>query len=62
MDLGKYAITTTLRNKTVTGADRQKLIIDPGPRSISGRNTQGDAYRAVQPQSGRMEIRNRRES
>ena len=44
MDLGKYAITTTLRNKTITGADRQKLIIDPGPRSISGRNTQGDAY------------------
>jgi hypothetical protein len=44
MDLGKYAITTALRNKTITGADRQKLIIDPGPRSISGRNTQGDAY------------------
>ncbi len=44
MDLGKYAITTTLRNKTITGADRQKLIIDPGPRAISGRNTQGDAY------------------
>src|SRR5215470_7235557 len=40
MDLGKFAMTAALRNKTVTGADRQKLIIDPGPRQISGRNTQ----------------------
>ncbi len=44
MDLGKYAMTTALRNKTITGGDRLKLIIDPGSRSISGRNTQGDAY------------------
>jgi hypothetical protein len=44
MDLGKYAKTTALRNKTITGNDRLKLIIDPGPRSISGRNTQGDPY------------------
>ena len=44
MDLGKFAMTTALRNKTITGADRLKLIIDPGSRSISGRNTQGDAY------------------
>lgn len=26
------------RNATVTGADRQSLIIDPGPRTISGNN------------------------
>lgn len=46
MDLGaKYAKTTALRNKSITGADRAKLIIDPGSRSISGRNTQGDAYK-----------------
>jgi hypothetical protein len=44
MDLGKFAKTTALRNKSITGADRQKLIIDPGPRTISGRNIQGDPY------------------
>lgn len=32
------------RNPQVTGADRQKLVIDPGPRSIHGRNTQGSVY------------------
>ncbi|HYP54011.1 MAG TPA: LodA/GoxA family CTQ-dependent oxidase [Pyrinomonadaceae bacterium] len=46
MDLGpKFAKTTTLRNKTITGAERRKLVIDPGPRSITGRDTQGDEYR-----------------
>jgi len=44
MDLGKFSMTAALRNKTITGADRQKLIIDPGPRTISGRNTQGPQY------------------
>src|ERR1051325_593356 len=44
MDLGKFAMTAALRNKTITGADRQKLIIDPGPRKISGRNQQGPQY------------------
>lgn len=45
MDLGpKFSMTTALRNKTVAGADRQKLVIDPGPRVITGRDTQGDAY------------------
>jgi hypothetical protein len=33
------------RNPQVTGPDRVKLIIDPGPRSIHGRSTQGDTYR-----------------
>ncbi len=44
MDLQKFSKTTTLRNSTVTGADRGKLVIDPGPRTISGRNTRGDEY------------------
>ena len=46
MDLPpKYAKTTSLRNQTITGNDRQKLIIDPGSRSITGRDVSGDAYR-----------------
>jgi hypothetical protein len=45
MDLGKYAKTTPLRNPTITGKDREKLVIDPGPRTISGLNVKGDAYR-----------------
>ncbi|HEX6184857.1 MAG TPA: LodA/GoxA family CTQ-dependent oxidase [Pyrinomonadaceae bacterium] len=45
MDLGpKFAKTPGLRNRTVTGADRRKLIIDPGPRTITGRNTQGPEF------------------
>jgi len=33
------------RNADVVGAARRQLIIDPGPRSIRGANTQGPAYR-----------------
>jgi hypothetical protein len=45
MDLGpKFAKTTALRNSTVTGADRRKLVIDPGPRTISGRNIMGPQF------------------
>ncbi|HEX5884355.1 MAG TPA: LodA/GoxA family CTQ-dependent oxidase [Pyrinomonadaceae bacterium] len=45
MDLGpKYAKTTALRNRTITGSDRSQLIIDPGPRTISGRDIQGPDY------------------
>jgi hypothetical protein len=33
------------RNSNVMGADRPKLIIDPGPRSIHGQNTHGSTYR-----------------
>ncbi|HET9872479.1 MAG TPA: LodA/GoxA family CTQ-dependent oxidase [Propionibacteriaceae bacterium] len=45
MDLGpKYAKTAGLRNGTITGDDRGQLVIDPGPRSISGRDTQGAEY------------------
>ena len=32
------------RNKTVTGADRAKLAIDPGARTIAGRSEQGPQY------------------
>lgn len=45
MDLGpKYAKTAAPRNRTITGDDRKKLIIDPGQRTITGRDTKGDAY------------------
>jgi hypothetical protein len=35
---------TLLRNADVKGADRQKLVIDPGPRTVSGRGQSGKAY------------------
>ncbi len=35
---------TELRNQDVKGADRQKLVIDPGPRTISGRGLSGKQY------------------
>ncbi|HEX8500538.1 MAG TPA: LodA/GoxA family CTQ-dependent oxidase [Pyrinomonadaceae bacterium] len=45
MDLGpKFSQTAGLRNRTVTGADRKKLVIDPGPRTITGRKTKGPQY------------------
>jgi hypothetical protein len=34
--------TRTLRNETVPGEDRSRLVVRPGPRSISGRNTRDD--------------------
>ena len=39
-----YAPNHPLRNSGVTGSDRLKLIVDAGPRSISGKNVSGDAY------------------
>jgi hypothetical protein len=45
MDIPEAAtVAAPLRNKGVTGDARQKLVIDPGPRSIAGENTQGDEY------------------
>lgn len=45
MDLGpKFSMTASPRNKTISGTDRQKLVIDPGSRTISGRNVAGDPY------------------
>ena len=35
---------TRLRNRDVTGDDRKKLVIDPGPRTIAGRETSGKEY------------------
>ena len=45
MDLGKFSLTSEKRNKSVTGAQRQELIIDGGVRTISGENVQGPNYR-----------------
>jgi hypothetical protein len=36
---------SVLRNKDIKGNKRQNLIIDPGPRSISGANKAGDRYK-----------------
>src|SRR5262245_55302518 len=33
------------RNKDVTGVSREQLVIDPGPRTISGTSTSGKRYR-----------------
>lgn len=45
LDLPGLGIPSSFRNGSVKGADRAQLVIDPGPRSISGKNIQGDAYR-----------------
>ena len=44
LDLGPFSKAAEKRNKTVVGADRNQLIIDPGSRTISGKNTQGAAH------------------
>jgi hypothetical protein len=36
--------TSARRNAAMTGADRDKLVIDPGPRTITGRKTRGKKY------------------
>jgi len=38
-------LTVPLRNPGVAAADRKTLVIDPGPRSISGAGVSGPAYR-----------------
>eukprot|EP01030_Chromulinospumella_sphaerica_P034453 gene34453-biopygen15762 len=45
LDLGDKSIPSTKRNGSVTGTDRDQLIIDPGPRTISGKNKSGTKYR-----------------
>lgn len=45
MDLKQYALSTTYRNGNIGGALRQGLVNDPGAIRISGRTTQGPAYR-----------------
>ena len=39
------APATRLRNQSVTGAGREELVIDPGPRSVAGRESSGPQYR-----------------
>jgi len=41
MDLGSLSNAAEKRNKSVIGADRSQLIIDPGSRTISGRAMSG---------------------
>jgi L-Lysine epsilon oxidase N-terminal/L-lysine epsilon oxidase C-terminal domain len=41
----KDAPPAQLRNQAVTGAEREKLSIDPGPRTIAGRDRSGPGYR-----------------
>jgi hypothetical protein len=38
------AVPCRLRNRSYAGSQRQQLIIDPGPRSIEGRDAQGGAF------------------
>lgn len=45
LDLPGQAIPGEPRNKPVTGDARTQLIIDPGPRAISGTNQSGDAHK-----------------
>jgi hypothetical protein len=45
MDLGAYALEAPRRNAMFRGADRARLVIDPGQRSVSGREVSGPAHR-----------------
>lgn len=44
MDLGPHAIPARLRNQSLTGTDREHLVIDPGERTVSGRNDGGQVF------------------
>ena len=44
LDLSGLAIPSAFRNVDVKGKDRHQLVIDPGPRRITGRNASGPAY------------------
>jgi hypothetical protein len=44
MDLGDYAMEARYRNQDVLGDERTTLIIDPGPRTISGRHAAGAVF------------------
>jgi len=45
MDLGQYAKPAAHRNATILGEERRMLVIDPGSRTIGGREVSGDEYR-----------------
>ncbi len=44
LDLEGLAIPSAFRNSNIRGSERQKLIIDPGSRTISGNNISGEPY------------------
>lgn len=44
LDLPDRGISSLYRNSSVTGNDRQQMVIDPGSRTISGLNQQGSEY------------------
>ena len=45
MDLGAFSFSVPKRNAEVPNRRRHQLIIDPGPRTISGRSKEGPQYR-----------------
>ncbi|MEM6455164.1 MAG: LodA/GoxA family CTQ-dependent oxidase [Acidobacteriota bacterium] len=45
MDMKQYALVTTPRNASYTGARRRDLVIDPGPRAIGGASVSGPQFR-----------------
>jgi hypothetical protein len=45
MDLKQYALSTTPRNASISGASRQELVIDPGAIEIAGPSQAGPRYR-----------------
>ena len=44
LDFPGLSIASNPRNSNIRGAERQKLIIDPGSRSITGKNISGEDY------------------
>lgn len=44
LDLEGLGIPSAVRNEDVTGDERSELLIEPGPRSISGKNKSGPEY------------------
>ena len=44
LDLPGAGVPAAYRNADVTGTDRDQLVIDPGPVTISGENTKGPKY------------------
>lgn len=44
LDLKQFAMTPDFRNADIPGARRQDLVVDPGPRRISGTEKSGPEY------------------
>ncbi len=44
LDLKQFAMTPDFRNANIPGARRQDLVVDPGPRRISGADQNGPDY------------------